>query len=218
MRHWLRNSFVAGLVLLAPLVVTIVALRIVFGWVLGFVDPLVQAMELTAYTGNIEIVAQLLALAAIALFVILLGALTQREIGIYVTSGLDRAFGIIPLVRVIYTSVRQVSDSLSSQSSRFESVVLVEYPHPDMYAIGFVTDESPTAVLSEVGPAYNVYIPNSPNPTNGQLQMVPEDELMEIDMSPRRGIRLLVTTGMAESSSDLDALENEYDVDLDQIK
>ena len=218
MKHWLRNSFVAGLVLIAPLVVTVVALRVVFGWVLGFVDPLVQATELTAYTANIEIIAQLVALAAIALFVVFLGALTQREVGNYVTSGLDRAFGIIPLVRVIYASVRQVSDSLSSQSSRFESVVLVEYPIEGTYAIGFVTDESPKSVLAEVGSAFNVYIPNSPNPTNGQLLLVPEDRVTEINMSPRRGIRLLVTTGMAESSSDLDALEDEFNVDLDEIK
>lgn len=218
MKHWLRNSFVAGLVLLAPLVVTVVALRIVFGWVLGFVDPLVQATELTAYTGNIEIVAQLMALGAIVVFVVFLGALTQREVGNRVTAGLDRAIGIIPLVRVVYTSVRQVSDSLSSQGSRFESVVLVEYPREGLHAIGFVTDESPSAVVAETGPAYNVYIPNSPNPTNGLLIMVPEDQVTEIDMSPRRGIRLLVTTGMAESSSDLDTLEQELDVDLDEIK
>lgn len=217
-KHWLRNSFIAGLVLLAPMVVTIVALRFVFGWLTGFIDPFVQATDLVTLTANIEIVAQLLALGILLVVIVLVGFLTQWGVGERMLGGVDRAFNVIPLVRVIYMSVRQVSDSLVSQQSRFESVVLVEYPRDGIYSLGFVTDESPDPVETATGPAYNVYIPNSPNPTNGHLAMVPEDQVTEIDMPPRRGIRLLVTTGMAETSADLDELEQDVDTDLEQLK
>lgn len=217
-KHWLRNSFLAGLVLVAPLFITIVALQFVFGWLTGFVDPLVQASGLLELTGNNELVAQVLALGILVGAIVFVGFITQWSLGERVFGGVDRAINFIPLVRVIYTSVRQVSDSLMSQQSRFESVVLVEYPREGLYTLGFVTNDSPQPVQTETGPAYNVYFPNSPNPTNGLLVMVPEEEITEIDMSPRRGIRLLVTTGMAETTDDLDALEDQLDTDLQELK
>jgi uncharacterized membrane protein len=216
-KHTFRNSFVTGLVLIAPLVITIVALRIVFGWILGFIDPIVQATQLTRYTANIEIVAQLLTLGMILLFIMLLGFSIQRGVGVRALGGVDRAIGLVPLVRVIYSSVQQVADSLLSSGSRFESVVLVEFPREGIYAIGFVTDESPKPVQTEIGTAYNVYMPNSPNPTNGWLTMVPEEQVYEIDMSPRRGIHLLVTTGMGQSG-DEEEIEEQIGVDLDQLR
>jgi uncharacterized membrane protein len=207
---------IAGLVLVAPLVITTVALRIAFRWILGLIDPIVQATQLTRYTANIEIVAQLLTLGAILLLIMLLGFVTQRGIGGRTLGGMDRAIGLVPLVRVIYSSVQQVADSLLSSGSRFESVVLVEYPREGVYSLGFVTDESPEPVQTEIGPAYNVYLPHSPNPTNGWLSIVPEDQVYEIDMSPRRGIHLLVTTGMGQSG-DKDEIEEQIGVDLDQF-
>ena len=218
MRHTLRNSLVAGLVLIAPLVITVVALRIVFGWLRGFIDPVVRAAELTQYTANIEIIAQLLALGLILLFIVLLGFLTQRGLGQRMFGGFDRAIGFVPLVRVIYSSVQQVADSMVNQQSQFESVVLVEFPRNGIYLLGFVTDESPRPVRDEIGPAYNVYIPNSPNPTNGQLSMVPEDQVTEVDMSPRAGVRLLVTTGMGGSDGQVEALEEQLGVDIDNMQ
>lgn len=218
MKHWLRNSFVAGLVLVAPLVITVVALRIVFGWLLGLVDPIVAATQLTALTGNNELVAQLLALGVLLGIIVLIGAVTQWGLGRRLFGELDRLIGLIPFVRVIYMSVRQVSDSLTSSESRFETTVLVEYPREGVYSIGFVTDESPDPVQAATGPAYNVYLPFSPNPTNGQLAMVPEDQVTEIDMAPRQGLRLLVTTGLAESTDDIDEMEQYVDADLDELK
>lgn len=217
-KHWLRNSFIAGLVIVAPMVITIVALQVLFGWMTALVNPLVQATDLLSLTGNNELVAQLLALALVIGFIIFAGFITQWGVGERLFGGVDRAFNFLPFVSVIYTSVRQVSESLMSSQSRFESVVLVEYPRKGIHSLGFVTNDSPDPVQTETGKAYNVYFPNSPNPTNGLLVMVPEEEITEIDMSPRRGIRLLVTTGMAETKADIDQLEKDVDADLHELK
>jgi uncharacterized membrane protein len=208
-----RDSFIAGLVLLAPLLVTIIALRFVLGWLTGFVDPVVQGTRLAQYTANIEIVAQALALVLVVFMVTILGYIAQRELGQRLFGIFGRGVGLVPLVRVIYSSVRQVSNALLERSNRYESVVLVEYPRDGVYSVGFVTGDSPDEVLSVAGPeVYNVFLPNSPNPTAGRMVMVPDDQVHEVDISVRRGIRLLVTTGIAEAEEEMAELQAEADL------
>ncbi|MEF8882816.1 MAG: DUF502 domain-containing protein [Halapricum sp.] len=205
--RWLRNSFITGLVFVAPLVITVFALQFLLGWLTGFVEPVVSATDLAQFTGNIDLLAQVLALAILLVLIVLVGFLAQWGVADRVFGGFDRVFGLIPIVRVIYTGVRQVTNSLSQSGDRYESVVLVEYPRDGVYALGFVTSQSPEPVQNTIGEAYNVYLPNSPNPTNGHLAMVPASDVHELDISVRRGIRLMVTTGMAETRAELEELD-----------
>ncbi|WP_181685148.1 DUF502 domain-containing protein [Halorhabdus salina] len=210
----LRRSFVAGIFFVAPLIVTIVALRLLIGWVSGFVNPIVKATTLSQYTANIALVAQGITLIALLVFVALLGYLAQRSIGQWGFDWFDRAFGIVPLVSIIYTSVRQMTNALRNRENHYESVVLVEYPRDGTYVIGFVTAESPNAVQTVTGEAFNVFVPTSPNVTGGRLLLVPKADVYEIDISVRRGLRLLMTTGMAEDQSGVERLAAEANVDL----
>jgi uncharacterized membrane protein len=208
----LRSSFVAGLALIAPLIVTIVALQFLLNWLTRLIDPVVQGTQLVRYTANIEVVAQLLAAALVLLFITLLGYLAQRSLGERLFGWLDRGVGLVPLVRVVYSSVRQVSNALMERSNRYESVVLVEYPREGVYVIGFVTGDGPEEVSAVAGEeTYNVFLPNSPNPTGGRLLLVPGDQVHEVDISVRRGIRLLVTTGIAEREGDVADLREEVE-------
>ncbi|WP_247008161.1 DUF502 domain-containing protein [Halorientalis litorea] len=212
MRLWstLRSSFVAGVALVAPLAVTLFALQLLVGWVTSAINPLVQGTRLAQYTANYEVVAQLLAIVLIAIAVALLGYFAQRSSGERLFALLDRGIGVVPLVRVIYSSVRQVSTALLEQSDRFESVVLVEYPRDGVYALGFITGDSPEPVGDITGEqTYNVYMPNSPNPTGGRLIMVPESRVHDVDISVRRGVRLIVTTGIEERQEEIATLAAE---------
>ena len=104
----------------------------------------------------------------------------------------------MPLVRTIYFGVRQVGESLVERSSGYERVVLVEYPREGSFVVGFVTNQGPHATREVVGDeTYTVFVPNSPNPTAGRLLLVPESEFHEVDMSVRRGLSLLITTGLS---------------------
>lgn len=209
----LRDSFVAGVALIAPLVVTVFTLRFLVNWLTTFIDPVVQGTQLAQYTANIHIVAQVLALAIIVLTIVVLGYLAQRSFGQRVFSWVDRGIGLVPLVRTIYSSVRQVSNALMERSNRYESVVLVEYPREGIYALGFVTGDSPEQVETIADQdVYNVFLPKSPNPTGGNLLMVPADQVHQLDMSVRRGVRLLVTTGIAERQEELAELQNEAEL------
>jgi len=199
----IKSSFVAGLILVAPLAVTLYILRFLVNWSLQFVTPVVRAAGLAQYTRNVEVVAQLLAVVLIVAAIVLLGFLAQQSVGRHLFGNIGRLVNVVPLVSTIYGSVRQVADSLVERKTGYESVVLVEYPREGVYMIGLVTGESPRTVEDVAGQdAYNVFLPNSPNPTAGRLVLLPEDQVHEIDVSVRRGMRLIVTTGMGDEQEE----------------
>jgi uncharacterized membrane protein len=200
LRTTVRNSLVTGLALLAPLAITIVVLQVLYNWFVGYVDPIVTGTQLANYTANIDIIAQLLAAVLILAVVTVTGYVAQRGLGRRAFDELDEVMTQIPVVSAIYGGVREVSNTLMRGSDRYEKVVLVEWPREGVHSIGFVTNESPPAVQDAVGKGtYNVFIPMSPNPTAGHLAVVPEERITEIDMTVRRGLRMVFTTGLAES-------------------
>ena len=193
----LTRSFVAGVLLLAPLAVTAYVLQFLAGWVIRLVNPIVRGTRLATYTANNELAAQIVAVVAILAVVTVLGAAAQWSVGRHLFGSLGRVVNFIPLVDTVYGSVRQVATALVERENRYDTVVLVEYPREGVFSIGLVTGESPDAVEPVTGgPAYNVFLPNSPNPTAGRLLVVPDGQVHEIDMSARRGLHMLVTTGM----------------------
>lgn len=193
----IKRSFVAGLLLLAPLVVTVYVIQVLAGWAFRVVDPLVQGTRLAQYTANIELVAQLLAVVLIVGVVTALGAAARWSVGRRVFGRVGRVVNIIPLVNVIYAGVRQVATALVEREGGYDRVVLLEYPTDGHFAIGFVTGACPDAVEDVTGePSVNVFLPNAPNPTAGRLAVVPVSRVSELDMSVRQGLRLVVTTGL----------------------
>lgn len=205
----LKESFVAGLILVAPLAVTLYVLQILVSWSLKFVDPLVAELGLIETAANIELAAQLLAVALIVAAVTLLGLLAQWSIGRHLFGNLGRTINIIPLVSTIYGGVRQVATSLVDTGSQFERTVLVEYPRESVYSIGLVTGEGTSAIDEVAGErAFSVFLPNSPNPTAGRLVMVPESQIHETDMSVREGMRMIVTTGIGSEAEKLEVYDD----------
>lgn len=199
-----RASFVAGLLLITPLAVTIFVLQFVFTRLTGVLNPVVQTTRLTAYTANIEIFAQVLAALLIAVVITTLGFLASWSLGQRLFGGLERAVGLVPVVRTVYFGVRQVSESLTKRDDRFESVVVVEYPREGVYRLGFVTSDGANAIDDATGEeTVAVFLPHSPNPTAGALVMVSPDQLHEVDMSVSRGLRLVVTTGLTVDEEEL---------------
>jgi len=200
----LRTSFVTGLFLVTPLAVTVFVVQFVFRQLTGVLNPVVSATRLTAYTGNIEVVAQLLAAVLLALTITSLGFLASWGVGQRMFGSFERGVRLIPLVRSVYFGVRQVSESLSQRSAGYESVVLVEYPREGSYVVGFVTNEAPRAVQDATDEElHTVFLPNSPNPTAGRLLLVETSRLIELDVGVRGGLRLLVTTGLTGEEDDL---------------
>lgn len=208
----LKSDFVAGLILVAPLVVTVVVLRFALNWLGGQLNPLIEGTRLATFTADNVLLAQLLLLAIIVAAITVLGAVAQWSVGKRVVGGTGRVVGFLPVFRTIYGSVRQMVSSVVNRSSDFESVVYVEYPRQDVYQLGLKTGDSPEGVETVAGEeAYNVFVPGSPNPTQGSLVLVPESRAHESELSVRAAIHLLMTTGMTESDHVIELDETELD-------
>ncbi len=216
----LRNSFVTGLVLVLPLVITLVVFRFVFQWTLGFVDPLVGVLGVERLVANERLVAQLATIGLILTLVTLLGYVAKLGVGSRTLGRIGKLVNFIPVFRTVYGSVRQVASSFSERSDTYESVVFVKSPRENLYTIGFVTGDGPDGLAERIGESvYNVYQPSSPNPTNGRLAVVPESELAESDLSVRQAIRLVMTTGVASTSEELEAAADRqgHAVDIPEV-
>jgi uncharacterized membrane protein len=209
-----RRSFLTGIVLLTPLAVTVYVLQLLVGWSLPLIDPLVRETRLTNYTANVPFLAELLAVVGIVVSITIVGALAQWSVGQRLFGTAGRIVYLVPLVSTIYGSVRQVANSLVERSTRYERVVLVEYPREGCYSIGLVTGDAPATAKTGDEPYYTVFLPNSPNPTAGRLVILPESDLEETEMSVRAGLRLVITTGMTgEADQTLpasDAVEDRF--------
>ena len=202
LRTAIRNSFIAGLVLIAPLLITVYVLQVLSGVVFSAIEPVVQESNLEQYTANVELVAQLIAVVAIVIVIVALGFLAQRKIGQRLFGSLGRLVAVVPVVRTIYTAVRQISGSFTSGETSFDSLVLVEFPRMGVYAVGLVTGKSPAPVREVTGePTRNVFLPSSPNPAGGRLVFVPEAQIHEVDMSVREGLGIIMTTGAGKEQT-----------------
>jgi len=206
----LQSNFVAGLILVAPLLVTLFVLRTVGGWLGGVLLPVVRGTRLETLTANNLVLAQVLALALFAVVVTAIGFLAQRSVGRKLFGRTGRIIDFLPVVRTIYGTVRGMASSVTSRDSDFESVVYVEYPRDDVYRLGLKTGDSPDELEAIAGePAQNVFIPGSPNPTQGLLNLVPESRVHESEMSVRAAVRFLMTTGMNGGRSPIELDEEE---------
>jgi len=199
----LRSSFVTGLILVTPLAVTVFVLQFAFNRITAALRPVVRQVTpflagALNYSGDIVFISQVLSALTIAVAISLLGYLASMSLGQRLFGSFERGVRLLPLVRTIYFGVRQVSESLTEPTAGYDRVVLVEYPREGLFSIGFVTNEAPPSV-SEVSDddLFTVFVPHSPNPTAGALVMVSADEIRELDMPVRRGLRLLVTTGLS---------------------
>lgn len=214
MTSWnaIKSSFITGIVLLTPLLITLYILNILASFALQYIGPIAESSNLSQYTAEVDIIAQIVAVILIVVLVIILGAVAQRPAGQRLFGTMGRSIYLIPLVRTIYSTVRQISSSFSSAETSYDSLVMIEFPRKGVYSLGLATNESPQAVSDVAGTAVtNVFLPSSPNPASGRLVLVPEDQIYDIDLSVRQGLGLLMTTG-ATSQEVTEQLPDSIDI------
>ncbi|HLD14560.1 MAG TPA: DUF502 domain-containing protein [Burkholderiales bacterium] len=109
----------------------------------------------------------------------------------------------IPVVRSIYSSVKQLTETLFSNSGQsFRKVVLVPYPHPGSWTLGFLTGVGGSEVRERLGrEVMNVFVPTTPNPTSGFFLIVPREDVVELDMSVDDGLKMLLSVGVVQPKS-----------------
>lgn len=132
----------------------------------------------------------------LALFIIAVGLVGTNFIGKKVVALGDKILHKIPFVRVIYTSIKKVVDTISlTETPSFQKMVLVVYPREPFKTLGIVCCDTPEEI-AEGEKMLNIFIPTSPNPTTGFLFMVPEKDTQPLKMSVEEGLKMIISFGM----------------------
>ncbi len=191
----MRKYFITGLLILVPLAITL--------WVLhAVISTMDQSLLLLPPEWRPENLVgfQFLGLGTILtlLIIFVTGLLAQNFIGNYVVKIWEALLNRIPIVNSIYSSVKQVSDTLfSSSGNAFRKAVLIEYPRQGSWTIGFLTGVPGGDVVNHLqGEFVSVYVPTTPNPTSGFFLMVPKKDAIELDMSVDAALKYIVSMGV----------------------
>jgi uncharacterized membrane protein len=198
---WLRNSFLAGVALVLPFVVTAWLIWLVVTFIDTRVEPLIPSGFdfLTRFPGG----GLLLAVAALTL----VGALAGNLVGRWIVSTADSGIASLPLVRTIYGGAKQVFKQVAApERTSFKQAVLVEFPQPGSYAIGFITNENTAEILSDVGAdLVAVYVPQAPIPTSGFLLYLPRNTLKPLAIPPDEALKRVISLGIIRKEDDISA-------------
>ena len=209
----LRRYFLTGLVVTAPVGITVYVLVVLFNALDAILGTPLQQWMGTRVPG--------LGFVLLALFILLVGWLVHRAVGRQLLRWWNSALLRFPLTGRIYNAVSQIAQSLIGEDRHvFKRTVLVPYPTDGMWAVGFVTSERPVALSALIGEeCLDVFVPTTPNPTSGFLLIVPRRLVREVPLTIEDGMKLVISAGAlvpggdasrpARRGLDLDALLRE---------
>ncbi len=199
----LRNYFLTGLIIAAPLAITIY----LSWWLVSFIDDWGRQIVLPfvpAFYNPEQYVPYTIPGIGIffsVIFLTLLGFLTANIVGRSLINYGEHLLGRMPLVRNLYSGLKQIFETvLSERSHTFQQVALAEYPRKGLWAIVFVSVPAKGEVQARLGgderQMVSVFLPTTPNPTSGFLLFVPENDLVLLDMSVEEAAKLVISAGL----------------------
>ena len=195
----LRNAFVSGLLLIAPVGVTIFVVNFLIQRIgvptrklFFFFIPNDQSNRLW-----VEYSLYVAAVATVVIFITLLGWLSKRLLGRALVNFFERIVDTVPFVRSVYNTVKQIRDTFVQQEKAvFQKAVLLEYPRQGVWVLGFLTGRGKGEIQHRTASELvNIFVPTTPNPTSGFLLMVPRDEVHELNMSIPDAMKLIISGG-----------------------
>jgi uncharacterized membrane protein len=196
--HRFRNYFLTGLVIAAPISITIYLTWSFVHWIDGWVKPLIpQAYNPDSYLPfSLPGFGLVVAFLAITLLGFLTANLVGRSIVNYGESLLDR----MPLIRSLYRGLKQIfQTALDQKGQSFKKAGLIEYPRKGLWAVVFVSTTTRGEVnhrIKDHDEMVSVFLPTTPNPTSGFLLFVPRQDIIELDMSVEDAAKLVISAGL----------------------
>ena len=199
----MRKYIIAGLLVWLPLAITIWVLL----WLLGLMDgifswllTITQAVLPAGADPSIESLRHIPGLSVLVMVAVVLlsGVFVTNIFGQWWMRQWDRLMSRIPIVNAIYSSVKQVSDTLfSSSGNAFREAVLVQYPHAGSWTIAFVTGKPGAEVAAHLdGDHVSLYVPTTPNPTSGFFLIMPRSQVRPLQMSVDQALKYIISMGV----------------------
>ncbi|MGD9919771.1 MAG: DUF502 domain-containing protein [Paenirhodobacter sp.] len=198
----LRGSFLTGLVVIAPIGLTLYLMWTVAGWVDGWVLPFVpQEFQPERYIGvNIRGFGVIFFLV----FTVIVGWLAKNIIGRSVLRFGEGLVDRMPVVRSVYNGLKQIAETVFSQGeTKFDRACLIEYPRAGLKAVAFVSSKAKGEIAAQApdeDPLISVFLPTTPNPTSGFLLFVPESQITYLEMSVEDAAKLIISAGLVYPS------------------
>jgi len=194
----LRASFLTGLIVLTPIVLTLWLIWTVIGWIDSWVLPLIPAEFSPEKFIGINL--RGIGVVIFLVFTTLVGWLAKGLIGRSLLRWGEGIVDRMPVVRSVYNAAKQIAETLFAQgNTAFDRAALVEYPRKGIWAIGFVASPAKgeiAARLADHGEAMSVFVATTPNPTSGFLLYVPRSDVMFLDMSVEDAAKLIISGGL----------------------
>ena len=189
----LRNYFFAGAVVLIPIGITLYLSIFIIK-----ISTKILPKELNPnYYLKYDIPGIEIFIAIIVITFI--GWLSLSFLGKKIFELINRLLKKIPILRTIYSAINQMTESLTKRDNKQKSVVLLEYPKKDVWAVGFATKENKGIINDKIGnDLVNVFVPTTPNPTSGFLLMVPKKNLIFLDITFEQASKFIVSAGTSD--------------------
>ena len=202
----LRNSFLTGIVVIAPVGLTVWLLWTVMGWIDSWVLPFVptryqpEVLMRNIFGLDFDVNIRGLGIVFFLLFTIFVGWLAKGLIGRSFIRWGERWVARMPVVRSIYSGVKQIAETVFAQTDRnFEKACMIEYPRRGIWAVGFISTQTKGEIAAK-SPAgeelLSVFVPTTPNPTSGFLLFFPKSDVVELDMSIEDAAKLVISAGL----------------------
>lgn len=187
----LRRYVITGLIVIAPIGVTV----FVLSWLFQRLDPIL-GRHIPAIAGR-EIPG--LGLIMLLLILVVVGWISQRAVGRRALSGWNRLLDRVPFASRVHSATAQIVGAvLEREEKLFQHCALIEFPQPGSFALAFETAIAPEEIAASIGePSVSVFLPTSPNPTSGYLLMLPRRQVKRLDMSVEDGLKLVLSAGVA---------------------
>ena len=194
----LRGYFITGVLVLTPVILTIYVAVMLFNAIDGLLNRYVTQAIITIFGLQIKLQAiPGLGIIALLLLILTIGFIAKYYFGRRLLKFSDNMLRSIPVVNLIYTTIKQISEAfLTNQSKAFKKAVLIEFPQKGTYAIGFITQETKGRIQEAIAPeVYGVFVPTTPNPTSGFLLFADPKDVIILDISIEHALKLVISGG-----------------------
>ncbi len=192
----LRNYFITGVVVLIPIGFTLYLSKILIGISSNLIPKNLNPNHYLPFDiPGIEILISIL-------LITLVGGLSLSFFGRRILKLIDDLFKRIPFLRTVYSAIVQMTETFSKKDNNQKSVVLVEYPRKDVWAVGFATKENNGEMSEKTNKKLiNVFVPTTPNPTSGFLLMFPIEDVIYLNMTFEEASKFIVSAGTSNKQS-----------------
>jgi uncharacterized membrane protein len=198
----IKTFLATGTVTIIPLALTVYVLQFFFKIAISFGGAVSQPLEQFVDDANFpgfKLLTSIVGIIIVIISLIIIGFFARNVFFSRIVNWMESIFKKIPLIGIVYSTSRQIMESISGGSNKesFKKVIYIQYPRKGVWTLGFVTSESSNKQGESF---YHLFIPTTPNPTSGFFLIVPKEDVTQSDISVEEGFRMIVSSGMVGSN------------------